>query len=109
MFWLLADIEIRKQTRGARSLAHALRAIAREGGNVAVTWSLDRALAVGDAGTGTQVLRDLRARLGASSETVDLAALFRDLGVRLDGDRVAYDEGATLAAVRRAITEIDTP
>ena len=39
--------------------------------------------------------------------TIDLDALWNELGVRLRGDRVVYDEGAPLAAIRRAITEVE--
>jgi predicted metalloprotease with PDZ domain len=106
MFWLLADVEIRKRSGGARGLGDALRGIAAEGGNVAVTWTLDRALAVGDAAVGGQALRDLRRRLGEAPVTIDLDALWDELGVHLRGDRVVYDEGAPLAAIRRGITEV---
>ncbi|MFO0761162.1 MAG: hypothetical protein U0359_32085 [Byssovorax sp.] len=105
MFWLLADIQIRKESGGARSLRDALRAVADAGGNVGVTWSLDRALTLGDAAVGGSALRDLRKRLGDSPVTIDLAELFTALGVRLDGDRVVYNDGAQFASIRRAITE----
>ena len=37
--------------------------------------------------------------------TPDLAALWRDLGVTLQGNGVTFDDGAPLAAIRKAITE----
>jgi hypothetical protein len=40
---------------------------------------------------------------------VDLAALFGRLGVRRDGEGVAFDEHAELAHVRRAIGSADRP
>lgn len=103
-FWLLADVTIRRQSGGARSLDDALLHIVAIGGNVATHWSLDRALEEGDRATGGTALRDLRRRLGAARETVDLDGLWRELGVKLVGGRVAYDNGAPLAAVRRQIT-----
>jgi hypothetical protein len=36
--------------------------------------------------------------------SVDLAALWKRLGVRVDGGRVVFDDGAPLAALRLAIT-----
>jgi hypothetical protein len=103
-FWLLADVTIRQQSGGARSLDDALRHIVALGGNVTTRWSLDRALEEGDRATGGTALRDLRRRLGAARETVDLEGLWRELGVKLVGGRVAYDDGAPLAAARRQIT-----
>jgi hypothetical protein len=61
---------------------------------------------VGDAAVGGQALRDLRRRLGEAPVTIDLDALWDELGVHLRGDRVVYDEGAPLAAIRRGITEV---
>ena len=103
LFWLLADVAIRKSTGNARSLDDALRRIVAQGGNVGVTWSADRALAEGDRDAGGTVLRDLRARLGEAPVTTDLEALFRELGVRLVGRTVVYDDAAPLAAIRKAI------
>jgi hypothetical protein len=58
---------------------------------------------VGDAATGTKVLRELHEELGTSAGSVDLAALLRRLGVRLEGGVVRFDDGAPVAAVRDAI------
>ncbi|MFT3764650.1 MAG: hypothetical protein QM820_03895 [Minicystis sp.] len=103
MFWLLGDIEIRKRTGNARSIDDALRAVSRAGGNVAERWDLDRALAIADEAAGAPTLRPLRARLGSAPVRVDLAALWRSLGVSLAGGRVVYDDGAPLAAIRKGI------
>jgi hypothetical protein len=104
LFCFLADIEIRKQSGNRRSLADALRAIVRAGGNAGRRWSLEQSLAVGDGATGLSVLRDLHARMGPAPLDVDLAGLWRELGVRLEGDRVVFDDGAPLASIRRAIS-----
>ncbi|MBS0657650.1 MAG: hypothetical protein JSR82_05295 [Verrucomicrobia bacterium] len=105
IFCLLADVEIRRQTDNRRGLEDALRAIVAAGGSIERSWPLARALAVGDAATGTTVLRDLHARLGPNPEAVDLEALWRSLGVVKRGRRqVEFDDSAPLAAVRRAIT-----
>jgi hypothetical protein len=104
MFWFLADVEIRKRTANARSLDDAVRAVNRAGGNAAVVWSLDKVLGIADAGTGTPVLVPLRKQMGASPVTVDLAALWKSLGVAEVGGKMVYDDSAPLAAVRRGIT-----
>jgi predicted metalloprotease with PDZ domain len=104
LFCLVADVAIRKATGNARSLDDALRAIVAAGGDNAHRWPLARAFELGDAATGTRVLRDLHARWGSAPVTVDLAALFRELGVAVRGGDLAFDDGAPSAAIRRAIT-----
>jgi predicted metalloprotease with PDZ domain len=104
LFWLRADVEIRRRTAGKKSLADALRAVLGAGGNIAARWELDRALAAGDAGAGVPVLRALRAEVGRAPARFDLPAFFRDLGVALVAGKVVYDEAAPLAAHRRALT-----
>jgi hypothetical protein len=103
MFWFLADVEIRKRTNNARSVGDAFRGIVARGGNVSVAWSLDKALGIGDEATGLTVLRDLRKQHGDAAVTVDLDALWNDLGVHLVKRKVVYDDNAKLAAVRKAI------
>jgi hypothetical protein len=103
LFWLLADVAIRTSTGNARSLDDALRRIVAQGGNVGVTWTVDRALEEGDRDAGGTVLRDLRAKLGGAPVTTDLDALWNDLGVHLVDGAVVYDDTAKLAAIRKAI------
>jgi predicted metalloprotease with PDZ domain len=105
LYWFLADLQIRERTGGRRSVDDALRAIRSQGGTIAVRWPLERTLATGDRATGTDVLRTLYARLGAeASEPIDLKATWTRLGVRADEGGVRFDDGAPLAALRRAIT-----
>jgi hypothetical protein len=105
LFCLMADIAIRERTRGARSLQDALRAIAQMGPGTAVDVDLGRALAIGDAATGTDVLQGLYRTLAAAPGSVDLGAQWKALGVARRPDRsLAYDESAPLAWIRRAIT-----
>ena len=105
LFWFLADLEIRERTHGRKSVDDALRAIRAAGGTIAVRWPVARVLETGDRATGTDVLRVLYARLGtAASAPVDLDATWRRLGVEARAGGVSFDDGAPLAAVRRAIT-----
>jgi hypothetical protein len=105
LFCLLADLEIRERTGGKRSIDDALRAILETGGNIAVRWELARALEAGDKAIGVPVLVELHRRMGTRAEAVDLSAIWKKLGVKLAGEKVAFDDGAPLAAVRRAMTE----
>jgi hypothetical protein len=105
LFCFLADVEIRKQTRNKKGLQDALRGILDAGGNITHDWELSEALKIGDRATGTTVLRDLYAKWKDQAVQVDLASLWRDLGIAADGKSVRVVEDAPLAAVRRAITE----
>jgi hypothetical protein len=100
LFYLLADIEIRKATNNRLGLEHALRGILATGATNATRRSLDDAFAAGDAAPGVSVLVPLHAAMANDPHPVDLDALFRSLGV----SRGRFDDRAPLAAVRRAIT-----
>ncbi len=104
LFCFLADLEIRERTRNRRSLDDALRGILAAGGDIAVSWPLERLLREGDRATGVPVLTGLHARMGAKAEDVDLDALWRRLGVRASGESISFDDKAPLAAIRRSLT-----
>jgi hypothetical protein len=104
LFCLLADVEIRRQTSNARGLEHALRGILDDGGDIRKDWSLEDALRAGDRAVGVNVLHPLYTRMKDKPVTVDLDSLWTQLGVRSDGASVRFDDNATLAPIRRAIT-----
>ena len=66
-------------------------------------WPLARALKAGDEATGVPVLIELYDRMKASPVTPDLAAMWRDLGVRPSGDSVVFDQSAPQASIVRSI------
>jgi len=105
VFWLLADIGIREATRNRRGLEHAVRGILDAGGDIRARWTLLRTLRVGDEAVGGTVLSDLYAQLGAKRGEVDLADLWRRLGLQRRAGRLVYDDEAPLASVRRGIVE----
>ncbi|WP_260580864.1 hypothetical protein [Sphingopyxis sp. PET50] len=103
IFWLLADVRIRRTTRGKMGVEHAFRAInAASGGNRTAS-TMERIAAVGDRATGTGILSVLYAEMRDAAAPVDLPALFASLGVIGDGRGVRFDDGAPLAAIRQAI------
>jgi len=104
LFWLLADVEIREQTHNRKGLQDAMRGILNAGGNILTDWSVERVVEVGDKATGTTVLVDLYTQMKATPVHTDLAALWRQLGVKVAGDRVTFDDQAPLAGARKAIT-----
>jgi hypothetical protein len=82
-----------------------LRGIVRAGGDMEQDWPLARALKAGDEATGVPVLMELYDRMKASPVTPDLAAMWRDLGVRPSGDSVVFDQSAPQASIVRSIME----
>jgi hypothetical protein len=105
MFCLLADIEIRKRTDNRLGLQDALRGVLAAGGNHERDWSLDRVLSTADKAVGVDVLTRLHNEMGPKPVTPDLAALWRDLGLKSQGESLEFDDTAPLAAIRKAITE----
>jgi predicted metalloprotease with PDZ domain len=103
LFWLLSDVEIRERSHGRQGLPDALRAIRDAGGDIRSRWPLSQALNVADRALGQTTLANMYARLGTAPGNVDLADLWRRLGVRRERGRVVYDDDAPLAAVRRAM------
>jgi hypothetical protein len=103
LFCLEADVEIRRQTGNRKGLEDALRAIADAGGTIDQDWPIDKAFAIGDKATGTQVLSTMYAQWKDAPVTVDLDKLWSELGVRRSGDGVEFVPGAPEAAIREAI------
>jgi hypothetical protein len=74
------------------------------GGTIDQEWPLRKALSVGDSATGTHVLVQLYDGMRDTPKPVDLAALWKQLGVVRDGNGVRFDDHAPQAAIREAIT-----
>jgi len=105
MFALLADLEIRKATANKFGLQDAMRGVIAAGGNHEQDWPIERVLATADKAVGVNVLTRLHSEMGPKPVTPDLAALWRDLGLRPRGEALEFDDTAPLAAIRKAITE----
>lgn len=109
MYWggaiacLLTDVEARRGSGGKIGLEHGLRRIFDAGGNASEVWTLERTVAIADSAFEKPVLRDVAKAFGTRGGSVDLRGLFARLGVRETEDGIELDEGAPLAAVRRAI------
>lgn len=104
MFCLLADIEIRKRTKNTKGLQDALRAINRAGGTIEADWPIERAFNIGDKATDGNTLMELYRQMGSKPVAVDLADLWKQLGVHRDPKgAVTFDIGAPQAAIRGAI------
>ncbi len=105
LFCFVADVEIRKQTHNQKGLQDALRGVLNAGGDITHDWELSEAFRIGDRATGTTVLSDLYTKWKNQAVKVDLASMWRDLGIAAEGKSVRVAEDAPLAAVRRGITE----
>lgn len=103
LFCLVADVAIRQQTHNRKGLRDALRAIVDHGGTIDQNWDLPRALAIGDAATGTHVLTDQYAKWRDAPVTVDLPQLWAQLGIHRNGDEIEFVNNAPLANIREAI------
>lgn len=104
LFCLLADLGIRSRTGNRRSLQTALRAILGEGGNGEAHWPIARVVRIADHATGVPIFGELYQKMKDRPADVDLAGLWKRLGVLLESGNIAFDDSAPLAAVRRAIT-----
>jgi len=103
LFCLLADLDIRRRTQNRHGLQDALRAIAHQSGGLKVEWPVDKIFAAGDAAVGVPVLEELYARAKDHPVDTDLPALWRNLGIELQGETVTLRSDAPLAAEREAI------
>lgn len=104
LYWLLADIEIRKRTDNRRGLEDALRGVIDAGGTIADSWDVERVLKTADQAVGVPVLTELYTAMANDPHPVDLPALWKELGVVAEGRKITFDDSAPLAAIRMAIT-----
>ncbi|GEP00694.1 hypothetical protein [Methylobacterium haplocladii] len=104
VFCLIADVGIRKATGNRLGLRDAMRGVLTAGGSHEVDWPIRRILATADRSVGVGVLSDLYADMGLRPTAPDLAALWRDLGIVATRGGIRFDDAATLAPIRSAIT-----
>jgi hypothetical protein len=109
LFWLKLDLEIRRHTKGERSLREALRAVNAQGGTISVGWPVEKVLAALDKGAGFAVAEPLYRAMGTRRMKTNLEAMWKALGVRASGDGVEFDDDAPEAALRRAVTTRTPP
>jgi hypothetical protein len=108
LFCFMADVKIREQTHNKKGLQDALRGILNAGGDIRYDWKLEDAFKLGDRATGVSVLTELHGKMKDQPMAVDLSTMWTQLGIESDGKTVHLNDGAPLAAIRRAITSPDT-
>ena len=104
LYWLMADIQIRQQSRNRKGLQDAMRGIMAAGGTIDHEWPIERVLEAGDRAIGCTVLADLYRRMKDAPVEVDLNDLWQKLGISVKGNVVSFDDNAPLAAIRKSIT-----
>lgn len=99
LFCLWADVQLLQRSALRTGLQQALQGVLAAGARYGEPWTVPRMAAAGDAAVGQTVLTELYARMKDAAEPVDLAGLWRDLGV----SGSTFNDQAPLAGVRRAI------
>ena len=102
-FMLLADVGLRRATNGAKGLEDCLAGVLWSGLDGARRATIAEYAAACDGVTGTTVMSGLVERHFNSAEPVDLAALWKDLGISLVAGRIALDDSAPSARWRKLI------
>ena len=102
-FMLLADVGLRRATNGAKGLEDCLAGVLWSGLDGARRATIAEYAAACDRVTGATVMSTLVERHFNSAEPVDLAALWKDLGISLVAGRIALDDGAPSARWRKLI------
>ncbi len=105
MFWFLADLRIRTATGNKHSADDVMRAILKAHGDGAAHWEMANVIAVADKATETHVFSDLYAEAAAKPMSADLPGLWKSLGVSLRGGKVAFDDTAPMAEIRKSLTD----
>jgi len=104
IFMLLADLEIRGRSQGRQGLEDCLRQILRAGGDATRVVNLDWMIDACDRAVGGSTVSGLARNYVQSQAPVDLAAIWRRLGVvRRDDGQVLLDDNAPDAWLRRAV------
>lgn len=104
LFCLLADVEIRAQTKNDKCLRDGLRAIVAAGYHMMKVGEVGEVLAIADDATGVPVLTTQYQAMRDQPLPTEIGTLWARLGVAQHEGRIVYDETAPQADIRRAIT-----
>ena len=103
IFMLLADLAIRRDSDGAKGLEDCIAGALWRGLGGADRVGMDTYAQACDAATGTKAMSALLDRHFHNAQPVELAALWKELGVALVGNRIALDDSAPQARWRKMI------
>jgi hypothetical protein len=102
-FMLMADVAIRRASNGAKGLDDCLGGVLWSGLDGSQRASVADYAAACDRATGTTAMSALVDRHFSKAEPVDLAALWKELGISVVGGRIVLDDSAPSARWRRLI------
>lgn len=105
LFWLLADVEIRKQTANHHNLAEVFQHLVARGGIISQDWDLKDLLGECDRAVGKRIFNNIYNQMTVTPIKVNVTSLWQQLGVELRGNEVVFNDNAPLAQIRRSITE----
>lgn len=105
LFWLMADVEINKQTNNRMGVQDVFRHLVAVGGVINRDWELKRLLDEGDKVVGKPILKNLYNRFKVTPIDVDVNALWQQLGIQGQGRSVTFNNSAPLASIRLKITD----
>jgi predicted metalloprotease with PDZ domain len=103
IFMLLADLAIRRDSNGAKGLEDCFAGALWRGLGGADRVGMDVYAQACDAATGTKSMSALLDRHFYNAQPVELAKLWKELGVSLVGGRIALDDSAPQAKWRKTI------
>ncbi|WP_263375499.1 gluzincin family metallopeptidase [Granulicella aggregans] len=106
IFCLVADIEIRKQTKNRKGLQDALRGIVASGGTIDTERPVKELLRVGDEATETHVLEEMYAEWSQKPVKVDLDQLWSELGINRTKEGIRLDLTSPLSRIRVMLTTL---
>jgi hypothetical protein len=105
LFWLMADVELRKQSNNRRGLEDIFQHIVTKGGTINTYWELREVLDECDRAAGKKIFSDIYQRMSVTPIDVNVTELWQQLGVELRNNRVTFNDRAPLAKIRLAITK----
>jgi hypothetical protein len=100
---LMADIGIRRATKGAKGLEDCLGGVLWNGMDAARRVSVDEFVRACDRASETDVMSGLLQTYMSKPQPVDLDAYWKQLGVSLVGGKIVLDDKAPLAEWRKMI------
>ncbi|MFO1162970.1 MAG: hypothetical protein U1E60_29325 [Reyranellaceae bacterium] len=102
-FMLMADLALRRASQGAKGLEDCLGGVLWSGLDGTQRTSVGDYAAACDRATGTSAMSTLVDRHFSRGERVDLAAIWKELGVALIGGRISLDDTAPGAPWRKLV------
>ncbi len=103
LFWLVADVEVRKQTNNRRGLEEVLQHVISRGGTITSDWDLKELLNECDKTVNKRIFTNTYNKMMVTPINIDVNELWKQLGVELKDNKVIFNNNAPLAKIRLAI------